>query len=80
MANNVTVDPRYLSYDKADVETLLGKVEHADSTPTENSENMIKSGAVAAALNDYATTTAMNDGLAGKLGVITTEQFEVIFD
>lgn len=54
MANEVTVDPRYLSYNKADVEVLLGKVDNADAEPTEGSTNMISSGAVAAALTDMA--------------------------
>lgn len=54
MENEVTVDPRYLSYNKADVETLLGKVDNADAEPTEGSTNMISSGAVAAALTDMA--------------------------
>ena len=51
MANGVNIDPRYLSYDKEDVEALLGKVDNADDAPTAESENMIKSGAVAAALS-----------------------------
>ena len=63
MANEVTIDPRYLSYDKADVEELLGKVDHADDAPTADSENMIKSGAVAAALGNYSTTEQMNTKL-----------------
>lgn len=54
MANEVTVDPRYLSYNKADVEVLLGKVDNADAEPTEGSTNMISSGAVAVALTDMA--------------------------
>lgn len=54
MENEVTVDPRYLSYNKAGVEVLLGKVDNADAEPTEGSTNMISSGAVAAALTDMA--------------------------
>ena len=63
MANNVNVDPRYLSYDKADVEALLSKVDNADSVPTAESENMISSGAVAASLGNYSTTEQMNTAL-----------------
>ena len=63
MANNVNYDPRYLSYDKAEVEELLGKVDNADSAPTADSENMIKSGAVKAALDNYSTTEQMNTKL-----------------
>ena len=67
MANEVKIDPRYLSYDKAEVEELLGKVDHADDAPTAESENMIKSGAVAASLGNYSTTEQMNEALAGKM-------------
>lgn len=50
MANESTVESRYMRYNKADVESLLDKIENADAEPTEESENMISSGAVAAAL------------------------------
>ena len=63
MANEVQIDPRYLSYDKADVEELLGKVDNADAEPTAESENMISSGAVHAALGGYPTKTEMNTAL-----------------
>lgn len=60
MADKVTVDPRYLKYStKAEVEALLDKVNDADSVPTENSENMIKSGAVHEALGNYPTKEEM---------------------
>lgn len=76
MADKVTVDPRYLSYDKADVEELLGKVKNADAEPTAESKNMISSGAVAAALGNYSTTEQMNEALAGKMPAtdIATEE------
>ena len=50
MVNKVQTDPRYLSYNKDEVEELLGKVENADSAPTKDSKNMISSGAVHAAM------------------------------
>lgn len=60
MANEVTVDPRYLKYStKAEVEALLDKVNNADAEPTAESENMISSGAVAAALGNYPTKDEM---------------------
>jgi len=31
MPNDVTIDPRYLTYDKAEVEDLLGRVKNAPS-------------------------------------------------
>lgn len=55
MADVVTVDPRYLKYDKDDVERLLDKVNNADEEPTAESENMISSGAVHRALGNYAS-------------------------
>ena len=55
MANDVTIDPRYMTYDKDEVQALLDKVNNADAEPTPESGNMISSGAVAAALNGYAT-------------------------
>lgn len=51
--NNVTVDPRYLSYNKDDVQRLLDKVNNADAEPTAESDNMISSGAVYEALDSY---------------------------
>lgn len=76
MDNNVNIDPRYMKYDKADVEALLDKVNNADAEPTEESENMISSGAVAAALVNYSTTEQMNEALAGKMPAtdIATEE------
>lgn len=59
MSNETIIDPRYLSYDKADVEALLQKVDNADSEPTKESENMIKSGAVHEALGNYPTKEEM---------------------
>lgn len=53
MADNVTVDPRYMTYDKDDVQALLDKVNNADAEPTAESGNMISSGAVHEALGSY---------------------------
>lgn len=55
MANNVTVDPRYLSFDTPDVERILKSVEIIDTTPTEESPNPVSSGSVAAALAQVNT-------------------------
>ena len=55
MANEVTVEGRYMKYNKAEVEELLDKVHDADAEPTAESENMISSGAVREALGNYAT-------------------------
>ena len=53
MADDRTkVDPRYLSYDKQEVERILGSVEHIDSAPVPESTNPITSGAVAEALDN----------------------------
>lgn len=51
MANKVSIDPRYLSYDTPEVEALLGKVENPDTTPTAESGNLITSGGVKTALD-----------------------------
>lgn len=53
MANEVTVDGRYMTYNKDEVQALLDKVHNADAEPTAESGNMISSGAVAAALENY---------------------------
>lgn len=54
MGNNVTVDPRYMKYrTKDEVEALLDKVNNADAEPTAESGNMISSGAVHEALDNY---------------------------
>lgn len=63
MANEVNIDPRYLSYDKEDVEALLEKVENPDTTPTEDSDALITSGGVKGALGSYVTSEAMNTAL-----------------
>jgi len=52
--NNVTVDPRYMTYNKEEIQGLLDKVHNADAEPTAESTNMISSSAVAAALTDMA--------------------------
>ena len=54
-----------MKYDKEDVEALLDKVNGADDAPTADSENMIKSGAVAAALAGYHTKEEMTEVLGG---------------
>lgn len=59
--NNVTVSSRYLSYNKAEVQGLLDKVNNADAEPTADSENMISSGAVAEALGNYNTKEEIAD-------------------
>lgn len=59
MANETTVDPRYMAYDKDEMDRILASVEHIDETPTEGSDNVVKSGGVAAAFGaadeKYAT-------------------------
>lgn len=84
MAKDVTVSPRYLPYDKDDVERILGQVETLDDTPTEESENPVKSGGVAAAIaelnntfTNYPTTEQMNTALAPLQ--VTEEEFNSIF-
>lgn len=64
MANEVNIDPRYMKYDKEDVEALLEKVENADSAPTADSENMITSGAVKAALDEKADYEENSDPMS----------------
>ena len=48
--NNVKVESRYLSYNKAAVERILGQVDQIDETPTAGSDNVVKSGGVTAAI------------------------------
>lgn len=59
MANETTVDPRYMAYDKDEMDRILASVEHIDDTPTSGSNNVVKSGGVAAAFGaadeKYAT-------------------------
>ena len=57
--NNATVDPRYMTYNKDEVQALLDKVNNADAEPTAESENMISSGAVHTALGNYPTKEEM---------------------
>ena len=40
--NNVTVDPRFLKYDKAEVETLLDKVNDTTTATAEGVRGIVK--------------------------------------
>ena len=51
MADKANIDPRYLSYDKDEVEALLGKIENMDASPAKDSEHPVSSGGVYAALD-----------------------------
>lgn len=61
MANEVTVDSRYMTYNKDEIQGLLDKVHNADAEPTAESENMISSGAVAAALENYVAKEGLKE-------------------
>jgi hypothetical protein len=63
MANEVTIDPRYMTYDKDEVQALLDKVNNADAEPTAESGNMISSGAVHEALGNYNTKEEIEEKL-----------------
>lgn len=68
MANNI--NPRYMTFSSKETDDLLKKVNNPDTTPTAESDELITSGAVAAALGNYSTTEQMNDALAGKMPVM----------
>lgn len=55
MANSTNIDPRFLSYDKDEVERILDSVERIDEAPTAESKYPISSGGVKAALEIYPT-------------------------
>lgn len=59
MANDVNVDPRYLRYNKDDVERILGSVEAFDSVPIKNSNKPVKSGGIAKAIEDAVDNIPM---------------------
>ena len=64
------VNPRYMKYQTAaQVQTLLEKVENADAEPTPESANMISSGAVSEALENFAA-------LGEKVGDVEEEPVE----
>ena len=44
--NNITLNPRYLTFNKAEVQRILSSVRRIDTEPTENNEYPITSGAV----------------------------------
>jgi len=50
--SDVKVNSRYLSYNKDEVQSILDGVKTLDSTPTESSNNPVKSGGVATAMLD----------------------------
>lgn len=45
-----SVDPRYLSYSKNEVQELLDKVNIPDAAPTQDSDNLVTSGGVYSAI------------------------------
>lgn len=77
----ITINPRFLTYDKDKVQQILDSVAHIDDTPTPDSNYPVKSGAVAAAiaqtitemteaLAQYTTTEQLNKLLAAKQDAI----------
>lgn len=48
--NNVIIDPRYSKHDNKEIERILDSVAEFDDTPTPGSDKPVKSGAVAAAI------------------------------
>lgn len=76
MANNTAnIDPRYLTYNKDEVQRILNGVEHVDATPTADSNYPVKSGGVAAAIAQIITS--MTEALEQ---YITTKQLAVLLD
>lgn len=53
--NNTSIDPRYLSYDKEEVENILKSVEHFDEQPEEESKNPVTSEGIKRTLAGYFT-------------------------
>lgn len=77
----ITINPRFLTYDKDKVQQILDSVAHIDDTPTPGSNYPVKSGAVAAAITQaiaamtealaqYTTTEQLNELLAAKQDAI----------
>lgn len=64
---DVTIDPRYLTYDKDEVQRILDSVAVVDSTPKDESEYPVSSGGVKAELDKRPT----NEELDEKLSVST---------
>lgn len=60
----VEVDPRYLSYDKDDVERILDSVAEFDDIPTAGSGKPVKSGGVATALEGKLESEENNDPMS----------------
>lgn len=74
MANQVTINKRYLTYNKAEAQDILDSVSQIDDTPTDGSQYPVKSGGVKAALDNYTTTSHLNELLAGKQDSMTVAQ------
>jgi len=49
----VTTNPRYLTYNKAEVQEILGRMEHIDDVPTGDSDYPVKSSGVYKAINVF---------------------------
>ncbi len=49
---SVQLDPKYLSENKDEVERILASVKHIDDAPTAESNNAVKSGGVATAIQE----------------------------
>lgn len=68
---DVNINPRYLTYNKDEVQTILSQVEHIDTTPTEDSSNPVTSGGVKNELDKYTTTEVLTALLANKQDALT---------
>ena len=74
--NKTNINPRYLTYNKDEVQALLSKVNHPDATPTAGSDELITSGGVAAAIETATTAAAEADVRAIVTGYSPEEEKE----
>ncbi len=64
--SNVVINPRYLSFDKDEVQQILSSVQQIDNVPRQGSNYPVSSSAVAAVLAGYTTTEELEQMLKGK--------------
>ncbi|MBQ9646169.1 MAG: hypothetical protein IJV24_07420 [Prevotella sp.] len=63
---NVNINPRYLTYNKDEVQDILDGVKQVDEAPAADSKYPVSSGGVHKELRKYTNTEALTQLLAGK--------------
>ena len=70
MANSPTINPRYLTYNKDEVQEILDNVKEVDTAPTAGSQYPVSSDGVKTALEGIEAATLQFDENADPLSLL----------